>query len=106
MAPLAMRTDTAGEVVRFPNPSRATAVSRCEPFDAVVVFHEIEYGDVVSSAPIWVPSSRNFTPPMPPGSDAAAESVTVALTDALFVGVEIETSGPVLSTFTEMGVAG
>src|SRR5918996_3067462 len=55
-------TGTATEVVVLPAPSRATAVSVCAPFDVLNVSHEIEYGDVVSSAPRLGPSSRNWTP--------------------------------------------
>jgi len=35
-------TVTAAEVVWFPAASRATAVSVCEPFEAVVVFQDVE----------------------------------------------------------------
>ena len=35
-------TVTGAEVVRFPAASRAMAVSVCEAFDAVVVFHDTE----------------------------------------------------------------
>ena len=35
-------TVTGLEVVRFPAASRAMAVRVCEPFDAEVVFHDIE----------------------------------------------------------------
>ena len=52
-------TVTGLEVVRFPAASRAMAVSVCEAFDAVVVFHEMEYGEAVSSAPRFAPSSWN-----------------------------------------------
>jgi hypothetical protein len=38
-------------VVTLPAASRATAVSTCVPFDAVVASHVIEYGAEVSSAP-------------------------------------------------------
>src|SRR6266852_6218279 len=46
----------------MPNPSRATAVKVCGPLLALVVFHEIEYGALVSSAPRLAPSSLNWTP--------------------------------------------
>jgi len=35
-------TVTAAEVFWFPAASRATAVSVCDPFEAVVVFHDVE----------------------------------------------------------------
>ena len=50
-------TVTGEEVVRFPAASRAMAVRVCEPLEAVVVFHGMEYGDTVSSAPRFAPSS-------------------------------------------------
>jgi len=53
-------TVTAVEVFWFPAASRATAVSVCDPFEAVVVFQDVEYGEaVVSSAPRLAPSSLN-----------------------------------------------
>ena len=42
-----------------PAVSRATAVMKCVPLDAVAVFHEIEYGLTVSSAPTLTPSTTN-----------------------------------------------
>ncbi len=42
--------------------SRATAVSVCVPSGTVIVFHEMEYGAVVSSAPRLAPSTLNCTP--------------------------------------------
>jgi hypothetical protein len=42
-------TCTEADVVLFPAASRATAVSVCDPFVAVVVFHETAYGADVSS---------------------------------------------------------
>src|SRR5436190_2815572 len=52
-------TITAAEVVWLPAALRATAVNVCEPFAAVVVFHVVEYGADVSSAPRLAPSSLN-----------------------------------------------
>src|SRR5437879_2641872 len=68
-------TVTAAEVVRLPAASRATAVSVCEPLLAVVVFHDIEYGVAVSSAPRLAPSNRNCTPTTPTWSEALAVTV-------------------------------
>ena len=56
--------------------SRAIAVSVCDPLLADVVFHVVEYGDDVSSAPMFTPSSWNWTPATPMLSDALAETVT------------------------------
>src|SRR5437762_982775 len=90
-------TVTAREVVRFPAASRAMAVSVCEPFDAVVVFHEFEYGEAVSSAPRLAPSSCNWTPATPTLSDALADTVVVPETVEPPVGLVIETVGGVVS---------
>jgi hypothetical protein len=49
-------TVRAAEVVVFPAASRATAVSVCDPFAAVVVFQVTEYGAEVSSDPSGFPS--------------------------------------------------
>src|SRR3954465_1209452 len=48
--PLALLTvtTTGAEVIEFPAASRATAVIVCDPFPTCVVFHVIEYGDVMS----------------------------------------------------------
>src|SRR5213083_31001 len=62
---LATVTVTGAEVLRLPTPSRATAVMVCEPLLAEVVFQEIEYGAVVSSAPKFAPSILNCTPATP-----------------------------------------
>jgi hypothetical protein len=64
----------------------------------VVVSSEIEYGDVVSCAPVFVPSTRNCTNDTGlSGSVAVAVSVTVADTVALFAGAVIVTTGAVVS---------
>ena len=60
-----------------PAASRATAVSVCGPLPAVVVFHETEYGAVVSSLPRFAPSSLNWTPATPTSSAAVALTVIV-----------------------------
>ena len=68
-------TATDADFVLF-DVSRAIAVSVCEPLPADVVFHVVEYGDDVSSAPMFTPSSWNCTPATPTLSDAVAETVT------------------------------
>ena len=71
-------TVTATEVVlALPAASRATAVRVWGPVAAVVVFHETEYGLVVSSAPRLAPSSLNCTPATARLSEAAADTVIV-----------------------------
>ena len=62
-----------------------------------VVFHDIEYGAVVSSAPIFVPSTLNCTPATPTLSEAVADTVTVLWTVALLAGALIATVGGVVS---------
>src|SRR5262245_30470112 len=55
-------TVTALEVnCRAPSTERATAVSVCGPLLAVAVFHETEYGALVSAPPRFWPSSWNWT---------------------------------------------
>ncbi len=52
-------TVTGAEVVELPAASRARAASVWEPFPAVVVFQETEYGAETSSAPRAEPSRKN-----------------------------------------------
>src|SRR5256885_641418 len=73
-------TVTAAAVVELPAASRAIAVSVCDALLAVFVSHEIEYGAVISSAPTFAPSSRNWTPTTPTLSDAVALIAVVPLT--------------------------
>src|SRR4029077_785871 len=58
-------------------PSRAMALSVCGPFATPVVFHVIENGLAVSSAPRFTPSSWNWTPRTATLSDAVADTVTL-----------------------------
>src|SRR5690349_5129923 len=67
------------------------------PFAAVVVFQEIEYGEVVSWAPRFAPSSWNCTPATPTLSDALAATVTLPDTLAPFAGAVMDTVGGVVS---------
>src|SRR5438093_10228533 len=90
-------TVTAADVVELPAASRATAVSVCVPFVAVSVFHVIEYGAVLSSAPRFAPSSLNCTPTTPTLSLAVAVTVVVPVTVAPFVGTSIAIVGGVVS---------
>jgi hypothetical protein len=99
-------TVTVDEVVEFPAASRATAVRACEPFERPAVFHDTEYGDVVSSDPIVVPSALNTTPTTPTLSDAFADTVTVPWTLAPPAGAVIDTVGAVVSELFTVTVTG
>ncbi len=90
-------TVTVVDVCVLPAASLATAVSAWVPLPTVVVFHEIEYGAVVSSAPTLVPSTLNCTPATPTLSEAFADTVTVFCTVVLFAGAVMETVGAVVS---------
>ena len=90
-------TLTAADVATFPDVSRATAVSEWLPFDAPVESHESEYGGLVSSTPMFVPSSLNCTPATPPLSDAHADKVTEPDSVAPDAGDEMNTMGGVVS---------
>jgi hypothetical protein len=97
-------TVTAAEVVELPAASRALAVRECEPLVAVVVFHEVEYGEVVSSAPSAVPSTKNWTPATPTLSEAEALTVVVPETVAPDDGEVMLTVGGVVSAFDTVTV--
>src|SRR5436190_1920837 len=85
-------------VVVLPAASRATAVSVCVPLVAVVVFHAVEYGLMVSSAPKFAPSTLNCTPATPTLSEALAVTVTaVPATVAPPAGAVTVTVGAVVS---------
>src|SRR5882724_1128295 len=97
-------TVTADDVVRLPAASRAIAVSVCEPFPTVAVFHDTEYGVDVSSDPRFDPSTRNCTPATPTLSDAVALTVVVPDTVAPFPGELMLTLGAVVSAFDTVTV--
>jgi hypothetical protein len=88
---------TALDVVAFPAASRARAVNEWEPGLAAVVFHETEYGAVVSSAPRLAPSSMTWTPATPALSEAVAVTLIVPETVAPDVGDVMLTVGGVVS---------
>ena len=90
-------TFTAEEVLVFPAASRATAVRTLAPFAVPVVFHEIEYGDELSSEPMFTPSSLNWTPETPTLSEAVAVMLTLPETAAPLAGDVRETVGRVVS---------
>src|SRR5205809_3067097 len=90
-------TLTAAVVAVLPAASRATAIRLWEPPATSVVFHEREYGTVVSSAPRLTPSSLNCTPTTPTLSVALAETVTVPATVEPAAGAVMDTVGGMVS---------
>src|SRR5262249_2205306 len=90
-------TGTPAAAVVSPAASRATAVNVWPPAAADVVFHDIEYGKAVYSAPRFAPSSLNWTPATPTLSEAFAVTFTVPLTVLPAAGVINETVGFVVS---------
>src|ERR1051325_5715509 len=96
-AEFATVTETGADVDEFPAASRTTAVNVCAAFDAAVVFHDTEYGAVVSSAPRFAPSSLNCTPATPTLSLAFAVTLTVPEIVAPAAGAVSATVGCVVS---------
>src|SRR5262249_8090146 len=91
-------TTVPADVVVFPAKSRATAVSVCEPAEAEVASQTMEYGEAVSSAPRFTPSSLNCTPATPPLSEAVADTATpIPLTLAPPAGAVREIVGATVS---------
>jgi len=86
-------TVTGLDVHSTPSTSLATAVRVCEPWLAVVVFQETEYGAEVSSAPRLLPSSVNWTP----WTVREPTMVTLALTAVVPLTVDPE-AGDVTAT--------
>ncbi|HTP44344.1 MAG TPA: hypothetical protein VMJ13_07245, partial [Candidatus Acidoferrum sp.] len=97
VSPLLTVTFTLALVVVFPAASFATAVSVWLAFETDVVFHEKLYGDEVSAAPTFAPSTCNCTLATPTLSEAVTLTVTVPFTVALLAGDVIETVGGVVS---------
>src|SRR5207247_908741 len=93
-------TLTAAEVAALPAASLAAAVTLWLPFALKVVFQDIEYGAVVTSAPRFTPSSLNCTPTTPTSSVAFAETVIVPETEAPAAGAVMDTLGGVVSFAT------
>ncbi len=94
-------TVTPADVVMFPDVSRATAPSTCDPRLAVEVVHTHDAtpcGAVTSGLTV-APSSVNQTPPIATLSDAFANTVTVPETVAPLAGELMATVGGVLSTW-------
>ena len=90
------------DVVTFPAASRATAVSVCAPVAEPAAFHVTVYGACVSSAPILVPSTLNFTPATPRASVALADTMTDPVTVAPATGDVNTTTGGVVSAAPAM----
>src|SRR4051812_15183701 len=86
---------TGGVSLRRLDVSRVVAVRRCAPFDTPVVFQETEYGAVVSSAPMFTPSTLNWTPAIaaPMFGMGRPPMVTVPVTVAPAAGAEMDTVG-------------
>src|SRR2546426_557345 len=90
-------TVTPDDVLVFPAASRATAVSVCDPSGTAAVFQLMEYGEAVSWAPRFVPSSLNCTPATALLSLAVAVTVIVPETVAPEAGLVIATVGGLVS---------
>jgi hypothetical protein len=94
-------TVTPALVVLLPAVSLAIALNVCEAFVAVVVFHETEYGAVMSRLPRLAPSNWNCTLATPTLLAAVAVTVRVPETLAPLAGEVIDTvGGAVLVLFT------
>src|SRR5687767_12038162 len=93
-------TVIAADVEVLPAPSRAVAVSVCDPSLAAAVFQVAEYGAVVLSAPSATPSRKNCTPVTATLSEALAVTVIAALTVAPLAGEVIATVGATESLTT------
>ena len=89
--------ETPAEVATLPAASLATAVSTWVPLDAVVVFHDVEYGLLDSALPSGLPSSWSCTLVTPTLSEALADTVSCPLTVLPATGDVIETVGGVES---------
>ena len=95
----------ADAVVTLPAASRAMAVSVWLPLATAVVFHDVEYGDAVSSAPRLAPSNLNCTPTTPTLSLALAVTVIVPDTVAPPAGAVTDTAGAVPSSVVNVKLA-
>ena len=70
------------------------------PFATPLVLQACVYGEAVSSAPRFAPSSLNWTPATPTLSLAVAFTSIVPLTVAPLAGEEMDTVGAVVSAVT------
>src|ERR1051326_5725974 len=90
-------TTVSADLVVLPAPSRATAVSVCDPSATVVESQLIAYGTATSSAASGAPSTKNCTPTTSTLSDALARIVAMPFTDAPAIGALTATLGGVVS---------
>src|SRR5207302_124316 len=90
-------TITGALVVWLAAASQAIAVNVWLPIAAALVFHEIEYGAAVTSAPRAAPSSANCTPTTPTLSLAVAVTGIVPDTVVPAPGASMEIAGAVTS---------
>jgi hypothetical protein len=74
------------------------AMSVWDPSVEDAVFHEIVYGDEVTTEPSFTPSSKNWTDEMPTVEVGFAVTEIVVETVAPFVGAVMETAMPVAFT--------
>src|SRR5882672_9456198 len=89
-----LRTVTATVAVLVnPSESLATALHVCGPFGYDAVLRVLLKGAFFISVPRLFPSSLNWTPMSLPLSEAAALTVMVPCTAALFAGLVIDTAG-------------
>jgi len=88
-------TLTPALVAEFPLVSLATAVSVWLPLATEDVVQEKLYGEAVSAAPTFAPSTCICTLAIPALAEAVAFTVIVPLTVALLAGEVIETVGGV-----------
>ena len=90
--------ETADDVARLFEVSRATATMDFVPLEVAVLSQVTPYGDEVSSEPMMAPPILNVTPATATSSDAfAVRDTEVPLTVAPFVGAVTETVGGVVS---------
>ena len=90
-------TTTLVLVATFPEESLLTALSILLPLVVLAVFHDTEYGEVVSSAPTCTPSTKNLTPLTATLSVEEAVMFTTPETVLDAVGDVRETRGAVVS---------
>src|SRR5882672_824976 len=82
--------------------ARATAVRVCVPLPTPAVFHDTEYGALVSSAPRLAPSSLNCTP----ATVSAPTMLTLALTGTVPDTVDPEAGDVIVTTRLPVGSGG
>src|SRR5438093_492946 len=97
-------TETGALLALLPALSRATAVNVCVPLAVVRLFHEIEYGEVVTGLPRLLPSRTNCTEATPTLSLAEAVTVTVLATVEFATGAVMDTVGGVTSIIGVLNV--